>query len=70
LNYAAEQLDLTPVLPDPVSGYAQMLADGSAAATSVQVVPEPTTLALLAIGGVVGLASGAIRRRRQSPKAA
>ena len=29
------------------------------------VVPEPTTLALLAIGGAVGLAGGAIRRRRQ-----
>jgi hypothetical protein len=36
----------------------------------VTVIPEPTTLALLALGGVVGLAGGAIRRRRHSSKAA
>jgi hypothetical protein len=36
----------------------------------VTVVPEPTTLALLAIGGAVSLAGGAMRRRRQGVKAA
>jgi hypothetical protein len=65
-TYNMEQAGLTPVLPDPVSGLALYL-DRQA---GVQVVPEPTTLALLAIGGVVGLASGAIRRRRQSRQAA
>jgi hypothetical protein len=43
---------------------------GSPMSVQVTVVPEPTTLALLAIGGAVSLAGGVMRRRRQSVKAA
>ena len=52
-------------------GYWPAPAGGSLGLGSpVTVVPEPTTLALLALGGVAGLAGGAIRRRRRSSKAA
>jgi autotransporter-associated beta strand protein len=42
----------------------------SPSSVQVTVVPEPTTMALLALGGVIGLAGGAIRRRRHGSKAA
>jgi hypothetical protein len=53
-----------------VGGLDGGLTGGGAVSATVTVVPEPTTMALLALGGVIGLAGGAIRRRRHGSKAA
>jgi hypothetical protein len=53
-----------------VGGLDGGLPGGGAVSATVTVVPEPTTMALLALGGVIGLAGGAIRRRRHGSKAA